>query len=398
MNIPVLLTALKSISVYRDVCRLPVFKEVENFLTALAGEDWDLAVESYSELYYLLSSEGYSCVGEWLDSRLRYSESPYPHLVERDGSDQALESAARRDVEIFSALAGLSGEQLLSLLGDLVPPEHRRALSGLPVLKGNVPFDFESLTASYRENGTGLFAQYRAFIWERGSLLPIRDPDVPGEGDLIGYDRQRAAVVDNTRALLRGCSVNNVLLYGDSGTGKSATVKSLLSIPDFQELRIVELQKENLKDMSQLIRLLRPHRQKFILFIDDLSFDKDDQTYSLLKTILEGGLEKHPSNMAIYATSNRRQLMRQTFSDRQGDEVDASETVQEKTALSDRFGLRVSFLSLNKEEFLELVDALAAREGIDLPREELHKMAVQWELRHPGRTPRAARQFLASLV
>ena len=145
------------------------------------------------------------------------------------------------------------------------------------------------------------------------------------------------------------------------------------------------------------MRSLAGRRQKFILFIDDLAFDQDDKTYSSLKTILEGSLEKRPANTAIYATSNRRHLVRQTFSDRTGDEVDASETISEKTALAERFGLRIPYLSMNKKDYLALVDHLAAQAGVSLNQEALHAQAMAWELRHAGRTPRVARQFIASL-
>ena len=213
----------------------------------------------------------------------------------------------------------------------------------------------------------------------------------------MGYTLQRAQVIANTRALLEGRRVNDVLLYGDSGTGKSATVKCLLSVPDFGNLRLIEVQKEGLRDMPALIRSLRGRQQKFILFIDDLAFDQDDNTYSVVKTILEGGLEKRPDNVAIYATSNRRLLVRQTFSDRAGDEVDIRETIAEKTALSDRFGLRIPYLALNKAEFLELIEQLADQAGVSMDRGELMREAVKWDMKFPGRTPRGARQFIASL-
>ena len=215
--------------------------------------------------------------------------------------------------------------------------------------------------------------------------------------EMLGYELQRNRVIANTRAMLEGNLVNNVLLYGDSGTGKSATVKNLLTLPGFEALRLIEVQKEGLADLPRLIRTLGGRRLKFILFIDDLAFDQDDKTYSALKTILEGGLERRPANVAVYATSNRRRLVRQTFSDRAGDEVDASETIQEKTSLSDRFGLRIPYLALNQAEFLELVEGMAEQAGIALDRDSLRAEAVKWEMRNPGRTPRTAKQFIASL-
>ncbi len=389
--------ALKGICAYRGICKTALMERVSALLDAIAAGRGEDAVSDYIEVFHQLRQAGCAGLGDWLEERLRYDESPYPLLAERFGSDPALENAARRDVETLTLLAELDCDRLIDAIKALLGAEYQSLLSNLPRWKAGAPFDFAGLTAFYRAHGAGIFARYRAFFWERGELLPIPEPDAPGERELLGYELQREAVVANTRALLEGHPVNNVLLYGDSGTGKSATVKSLLAVEGFDDLRIIELQKEGLTDMPSLIRQLRPRRQKFILFIDDLAFDQDDRTYSVLKTILEGGLEPRPANVAVYATSNRRNLVRQTFSDRAGDEVDASETIQEKTALADRFGLRVAYLPLNKPEFLDLVEGLADREGVALEREDLRARAVRWEARHPGRTPRTARQFIASL-
>ena len=277
------------------------------------------------------------------------------------------------------------------------PPELEGMLSGLPRWESGLPFTFAELTEFYRANGAGLFARHRAFLWEDGELYPVDSPDCPAADEMFGYELQRDQVIANTRAMLEGKLVNNVLLYGDPGTGKSATVKNLLTLPGFEALRLIEVQKEGLADMPRLIRTLAGRRPKFILFIDDLAFDQDDKTYSAMKTILEGGLERRPANVAIYATSNRRRLVRQTFSDRTGDEVDVMETIQEKTSLSDRFGLRIPYLALNKAEFLDLVESLAAQAGVTMDRDTLRADALKWEMRHPGRTPRTAKQFIASL-
>ena len=226
----------------------------------------------------------------------------------------------------------------------------------------------------------------------------MADPDCPHPVELLGYEQQRQQVLDNTRLLVAGRPSNNVLLFGDGGTGKSATVKSMLYLEGMEDLRLIEIQKENLVGMPRLIRSLAGRRQKFILFIDDLAFDQDDQTYSSLKTILEGGLEKRPVNVAIYATSNRRHLVRQTFSERAGEEVDTFETISEKTALAERFGLRIPYMTMNKREYLALIDHLAGLYQVEMDREFLHARAMEWEIRHAGRTPRVARQFIASLT
>lgn len=397
MSIVALRCALRGVSAYRNLCGEPLMGLVQGLLDALAEGDGPGAVEGYARLFYELRQAGYESLGHWLRDQLRYRESPYALLVEQGKQDPVLKEAARRDLCVFAQLSQLSCAQLIGEMAGRCPPEFGPVLEGLPRWPAGDALSFDDLTAFYQANGAGLFARYRAFQWEEGVLRPVERPDAPTPEEMIGYELQRNQVAANTRAMLAGNLVNNVLLYGDSGTGKSATVKSLLSLPGFADLRLIEVHKEELAGLPQLIRTLDGRRLKFILFIDDLAFDQDDWTYSVLKTILEGGVERRPANVAIYATSNRRRLVRQTFSDRAGDEVDAGETIQEKTSLSDRFGLRIPYLALNKGEFLSLVERMADQAGVDMDRALLRREAERWEMRHPGRTPRTAKQFIASL-
>ncbi len=389
--------ALAGVCAYRPLLARRPLATAAALLEAIARGDGPAALEHYAAHFYAVRLEGYDSLGAWLGDALRYDEGPYPLLVERGGDDPALELAARRDVATLSLVAGLDGERLFSELGALLPPELGAVLAEYPRWTVGEELDFEALKSFYQANGAGLFARYRAFLWRDGSLRPVADPDCMGGDQLIGYERQRSQVIANTRLMLEGNLVNNVLLYGDTGAGKSVTVKNLLAVPGFDDLRLIEVDKSDLGDLPALIRILAPRRQKFILFIDDLAFDQDDRTYSVLKTILEGGLERRPANVAVYATSNRRHLVRQTFSDRAGDEVDATETIAEKTSLSDRFGLRVPYLSMDKVEFLAMVERMAEQYGIAMEQPDLHAAALRFEARHPGRTPRVARQFIASL-
>ncbi|BDE88635.1 hypothetical protein CE91St42_30930 [Oscillospiraceae bacterium] len=386
------------LSAYKALREEPLLKAVGNLLDGLAAGRGEEALGAYTDVVLALQEAGAHGMGDGLLALLRYRETPYPRaLTGPAGADAVLEAAARRDVNVLKRLRGLDCGAVLEKLTGLLGPEFAPVLEELPRWQAGADFDFDGLTAFYREHGAGLFARYRAFVWTDGALIPVHEPDCPDEEEMMGYTLQRDQVIANTRALLEGRRVNDVLLYGDSGTGKSATVKCLLSVPDFGNLRLIEVQKEGLRDMPALIRSLRGRQQKFILFIDDLAFDQDDNTYSVVKTILEGGLEKRPDNVAIYATSNRRLLVRQTFSDRAGDEVDIRETIAEKTALSDRFGLRIPYLALNKAEFLELIEQLADQAGVSMDRGELMREAVKWDMKFPGRTPRGARQFIASL-
>ena len=397
MNLMLLRAALRGLSNCRPLLDTPLLQGALHLLDAVAARDGETALEEYDRLFYRLKEAGYSGLGAWLWDQLRYTETPYGSLAGSGGHDPELEGAARRDVETLLRLAQMGAEDVRFALTPLLGEEYAPVLSALPAWEKGAPFTFDDLDAFYRDHGAGLYAKYRAFLWEEGQLVPVADPDCPHPVELLGYDQQRKQVLDNTRLLVEGKPSNNVLLFGDGGTGKSATVKSMLYLPGMENLRLIEIQKENLVGMPRLIRSLAGRRQSFILFIDDLAFDQDDKTYSSLKTILEGGLEKRPLNVAIYATSNRRHLVRQTFSDRAGDEVDAFETISEKTALAERFGLRIPYMTMSKSEYLALIDHLAGLYHVEMNREVLHAKAMEWEIRHAGRTPRVARQFIASL-
>ena len=397
MNLILLRAQLRGLSAFRSLLDTPMLKDALQLLDAAARRDGEGALAAYDQMFYLLKAEGYSGLGTWMWDTLRYTETPYGDLAGSGRSDPELEGAARRDVDALLQLARLGAEDIRVALKPILTEEYVSVLDNLPAWETGAPFTFEELAAFYRENGAGLYAKYRAFLWEEGRLVPVADPDCPHPVELLGYDQQRKQVLDNTRLLVEGKPSNNVLLFGDGGTGKSATVKSMLYLPGMENLRLIEIQKENLVGMPRLIRSLAGRRQSFILFIDDLAFDQDDKTYSSLKTILEGSLEKRPLNVAIYATSNRRHLVRQTFSDRAGDEVDAFETISEKTALAERFGLRIPYMTMSKSEYLALIDHLAGLYHVEMNREVLHAKAMEWEIRHAGRTPRVARQFIASL-
>ncbi len=395
MSIQKVRAGLLGISAYRHLLSLPVPARFLRLLDALAAGEGEAALAAYTDFFFQLKAEGHMGLGDWLWEALRFLDSPYGLLVERGGRDAALENVARRDVEVFQAAAALDPDRLVDALQPLLPEYFQAALAHLPRWSVGTEFDFDALTAFYRAQGCGLFARYRAFRWRNGQLLGIPEPDSPQPWELWGYAQQRQQVRDNALALVQGKWVNHVLLYGESGTGKSATVKSLLSQEGLESLRIIELDKGHLEDIPDLVRLLDGRAQRFILFIDDLAFDADDRAYSQLKTILEGSLEKQRDNVVVYATSNRRNLVKQNFSDRAGDELDRNETIAEKTSLAERFGVRVAYFALTPSEFWQMVEDLAKVYGLEMERETLLHRAEQWELRHPGRTPRVARQFIA---
>ncbi len=387
--------SLRAISAYRSFLQLPPVRALQSLVDELAKESPDGAVlmTEYADVFYQLQLAGFDSLGAYLWEHLRYDETPYGDAASKKKANGALTQAAKRDIQTFAVFAAMDGTMWKTLLKPYVGEEYA---DFLPEWNADQTLTFEAVTSEYVKNGAGEFARYKAFLWENRTLLPIADPDLE-EYDLIGYEEERKEVEDNTRALLAGHSVNNMLLYGAAGTGKSATIKSLLKVPGFEDLRIIEMDKQQLQDIPVLIRSLAGRRQKFIIFIDDLSFETADVGYSVLKTVLEGSIEKRPANVAIYATSNRRHLMRETFSERGDDEVNIRESIEERTALAERFGIRVLFRGLNKSQYLDMVQILAKQVSLDMSAEELKKRAVQWEREHASRTPRSAQQFVKYL-
>ena len=388
---------LKSVSVYRSLLQERAGEQLTGLFGALAHGEGESAIDCYTALFEAVAAAGLDSLGAWFKDRMCYGTSPFAAAAARGIETETLARAAEHDIGVFAQVALLPCRELKQAMAALLPESWAQAVEGLPEWEAEAPFDFQEMRRFYRVNGDGMFARYRAFNWSRNRLLPVEHPDFVPEEELWGYQLQRDKVVANTRGLIEGRAVNNVLLFGDPGTGKSATVKALLGIPGFESLRLIEVHKTDLGDLGELLRTLAHRPQKFILFIDDLAFDKDDMTYSVLKSVLEGGLEPRPANVAVYATSNRRNLVRQNFSDRSGDEVDTQETIQEKTSLAERFGLRIPYTALNRNQFLNMVEELARLKGIRWEPEALRAEAVKWEMRHPNRTPRTALQFLASL-
>ena len=257
----------------------------------------------------------------------------------------------------------------------------------------------DKLSAYYKENGCGMFARYKAFIWRDGDIQPVEHPDRIDMDTFTGYERQRSQVVNNTLSFIQGKSCNNCLLYGDKGTGKSSTVKAIANEFRKDGLRIVEMPKDRLIDFPLLVDKIAALPLKFIIFIDDLSFQHQDQSYTTLKAVLEGGLAARPDNALIYATSNRRHLVKESISDRTHtvDDINVRDNMQESLSLSDRFGLAVCYTIPSKNDFLEIVYSLAEQRGVKMTHEELALGAEQFALSRGGRSPRCARQYVESL-
>lgn len=246
--------------------------------------------------------------------------------------------------------------------------------------------------------GYGIFAKYHSFMFRDGRITPVKNPDPQRLSQLSGYENERRKVIENTLALLNGKPAANVLLYGDAGTGKSSTVKAVLNEYKDRGLRLIELKKSQLHDIPLIISEIADNPLKFILYVDDLSFSSDDDDFGALKAVLEGSVASKTPNIAIYATSNRRHLVKERFSDRSGDEIHVRDSREELISLSERFGLKVTFTKPDKELYLKIVEQLAQQYGLDCDKDELFAKAESFALRRSGRSGRAARQFIEMVI
>ena len=257
-----------------------------------------------------------------------------------------------------------------------------------------LPDDYAQRMSEVGRKGYGMFAKHHVFTVENGQLVPVKYPDPQRLSELPGYEKEREKVIANTRALLAGMPANNVLLYGDAGTGKSSAVKAIANEFAPDGLRLVEVKKNQLYQIPDLMDRLAANPLKFILFIDDLSFTANDDNFAALKAILEGSVGGRAKNIAVYATSNRRHLIKETLTDRTGDDIHEADTRQELMSLSARFGLTVTFQRPEKARFETILAELAKQHGIDMPMDQLLVKAEAFAIRAGGRSPRVAKQFI----
>lgn len=291
---------------------------------------------------------------------------------------------------------------------EIPPPLKARKRVKEKILSDPINYSLVSeIGQHFHQNGRGLFGHYRAFRWQadgagKGRLVGVEAVDPIRLENLIGYDEQRRPLIENIEAFVAGKGANNALLYGERGTGKSSTVKALLNAYQDRGLRLVEVHPSQLNEYQEILPFLRGRPEKFILFVDDLSFEENETSYKGLKALLEGTVEATPENVILIATSNRRHLIREFFDDRTGGiqkegEIHGADTVEEKLSLSDRFGLVISFYAPDQGTYFKMVDNWAKVEGIKMPAEELHRRAALWERTNNVRSGRTARQFINDL-
>lgn len=307
----------------------------------------------------------------------------------------ALQTALDSELAFLQVLCGLTLDELLAAAGSATGQAQELAFLPRWETSGiDLPAAYAQRMSEVGKKGYGMFAKHHVFTVENGQLVPVKYPDPQRLSELPGYEKEREKVIANTKALLAGMPANNVLLYGDAGTGKSSAVKAIANEFAPEGLRLVEVKKNQLYQIPDLMDKLAANPLKFILFIDDLSFTANDDNFAALKAILEGSVGGRAKNIAVYATSNRRHLIKETLTDRTGDDIHEADTRQELMSLSARFGLTVTFQRPEKARFETILAELAKQHGIDMPMDQLLVKAEAFAIRAGGRSPRVAKQFI----
>lgn len=425
---------------YREIAHLLLYSDLgeDSILVRMADilQDWEqggcdrdtLVRRIYAEIKHILDLSTvcgfdenlWQCYLTWV---LMTNRNSFTMTCERTGaSEGSVNHFAKNDFAVFRRLFHYDFSGIEQDLGidcftticnyHAIPKRERtynhdvsrqvRGLRGALATAADEEEMFRLLTEYYRQYGFGVFAMNRAFRIQRNAggleFLPISNIDGVMLDDLLGYELQKQQLRQNTEAFLNGKRANNVLLYGDAGTGKSTSVKALINEYYDRGLRMIEIYKHQFGELSAVLGQIKNRNYRFIIFIDDLSFEENEVEYKFLKAVIEGGVETRPDNVLIYATSNRRHLIRETWNDRtdmeHNGDIHRSDTMEEKLSLASRFGVSINYNAPTPKEYQDIVRMLAQRQGIDMDEKRLLAMANTWEVRHGGFSGRAAQQFV----
>lgn len=384
---------LNSLAIFRALLRDPVVSALLDYLNSREKATSE-AVSKYAAFVSSLYGTEKRTLAGYIQHIVNNDENAYIRMIGRGAQPWSeMETQVEQELQILQAVA------------DLTPEALREGLNWdgyLPIFATkqlNLVDSYHERCANIHRFGYGIYAKHiMFFIGENNRIVPVFNPDQTRLSSLIDYKREQQIILDNTVALLEGKPAANILLTGDAGTGKSSTVKAVVNELHDRGLRILEVRKEQLHAIPAILDELNTNPLKFILFIDDLSFQKDDDNFSALKAILEGSVSAKSRNVVIYATSNRRHLVKESFSGRDGDDVHRNDTIQEIISLSERFGIQVTFQKPNKETYLGIVRHLAQEKGVTMDAGELDMLAERYALGRGGRSARAATQFIDGLL
>jgi uncharacterized protein len=411
--------AIAGLLLYQDILASEVGAALIELLQAIANGDRSqgnalICLTAYGRFFKALADQNCSWE-EYLIDRLLQAENPFSLQVQNINLLAPVETPNRLSPALLTAAQqDLASLYTLYTCGQYIPQwieqiggrpvcwlECRIADRQHPIFKALRSQNWGELTNSvaayYQQAGVGIFGQYRALRWQ-DRLQGIAHPDRVEIANLIGYEQQKATLIKNTGSLLAGKPALNILLYGGKGTGKSSLIKGLLNHYADSQLRLIEVSKSATIDLPLILDRLTNLPQKFIIFIDDLSFEEDDENFKALKVVLEGSVTARPTNVVVYATSNRRHLVREYFADRprpqDAGEIQMWDTVQEKLSFVDRFGITLTFEPADQPKYLDIVHHLATAAKLSISSEDLEYRALQWATRHNGRSGRTARQFI----
>ncbi len=382
---------LSSLAVFRNVLHLAPMQALLRYLTS-NGEVRE-KISLFGDFVFSLA-EDQNDFSAFLQRAVFEDENMYVKAAARhETASPSLAENARHELQVFTHLSTLTPAQLCANI---------RYDGFLPQFENHfVDFEkeYQLRLQQIDRYGYGVFSSAAMFYVADGNILPVRRAAQQEIENFVGYEDERRKVFDNTRALCEGRPAANVLLYGDAGTGKSSTVKACVKRFFDQGVRLIELRKDQLLSLSSVMEKVADNPLKFIIFIDDLSFNKNDDSFSMLKAALEGSVATKAPNAVIYATSNRRHIVKESFSDRDsGDDIHRADTTQELMSLSDRFGLTVYFAKPDKQLYLQIVHCLARKNGLEIEPEFLERKAEEFALRKGSRSPRAAEQLIHSLM
>ena len=378
---------LSTLAIFRKLLDDTVLKSLMSYLEEPTASGYAGFV---SELY---NANGGN-LGEHIRDICENNENVYVRTVGRgEKVSDFMQSALEEELASLKMAAEISAGELRA------PLEYKGFLPGFASGEVNLTESYKHRVENIGKYGYGIYAKNRMFyIDENSCIVPVKNPDNIRLCDLVDYEHERQVILDNTKALLDGKPAANILLTGDAGTGKSSTVKAVANELFNEGLRVVEVRKDQLFSIPKVLDELSGNPLKFVLFIDDLSFQNDDDNFNTLKAVLEGSVTAKSNNVVIYATSNRRHIIKEKFSDREGDDIHRNDTMQELVSLSERFGIHITFSKPDKATFLHIVHHLADENGITMPSAELELLAERFALERGGRSARLARQFIDNLL
>ena len=372
--------------IFREILKTKTIKKLIKLLKYNANDNTEITY-----LYYDFLNELYNNndnIGDFLLEYIFRDDNIYiKKILLKQNINKNIENSLREELDFFSYLSEISFSDIYNNLAELETKK----------------IDFYNIYSTHikeiGKKGYGIFYNSNMFtLDEKNNITKAKHQDNQNIKQLYGYEREREKVIQNTRVLLEGKKANNILLYGDAGTGKSSTIKAVANMFRDEGLRLIEVKKTQLSFITDIIQKLSLSPLKFIIFIDDLTFSSNDDSFSYLKAVLEGGVNSFPQNIVVYVTSNYRHLIKENFNDRTGDDIHVEDTIQQIMSLTNRFGIVITFQRPDRDLFVDIVLSYAKDNNIQIDKEELIKQAESYAIRSAGRSPRVAKQFIETLI